>query len=179
MFVSSVMRAEIAGSGGAGSRAQARPGAPEVAEGRRALLKRGGLLAVLAACGLLQSMPARAARDDAAFEATTMRDVLDRLGGDAVGDGRVVLTIDEIVENGAAVPVTVECRLAGVEEIFLVVEGNPTPVAVRFQIPAGTDAFVSTRLKLAQSGRVHALARAGGKLHVASRDTQVTVGACS
>jgi sulfur-oxidizing protein SoxY len=164
---------------GRASGAHARPRASEVAEGRRALLKRGSVLALLAACGLLEAPSVRAARDDAAFDATTTRDALARLGGEPVADGQVILTIDDIVENGAAVPVTVECRLAGVEEIFLVVEGNPTPVALRFQIPAGTEAFVSTRLKLAQSGRVHALARANGTLHVASRDTQVTIGACS
>jgi sulfur-oxidizing protein SoxY len=145
---------------------------------RRALLRQGGLIAALAACGLFESPLARATADDAAFDATTLPDVLSRLGGRPATDAQVRLSLDEVVENGAIVPVSVECMLPRVEEIFLVVEGNPTPLAVRFRIPEGTDAFVSTRLKLAQSGRVHAIARADGRLYAASRETRITVSGC-
>jgi sulfur-oxidizing protein SoxY len=158
---------------------RAEPGRSPVSRGRRSLLKHGGALALLAACGLVEARRAYARDGVAMFDATTMREVLARLGGEPAADGKVVLVIDEVIENGGMVPVSVECRLDAVEEILLIVEGNPAPVAVRFGIPAGTEPFVSTRLKLAQSGRVHAVARANGRLHVASRDTQVTVGACS
>lgn len=145
---------------------------------RRAVLRQGGLLAVLAACGLLESPLAHAAAEDMAFDAKTVTDVLARLGGRAATATEVVLTLDEVIDNGAIVPVSVECALPRVEDIYIVVEGNPAPLAVRFRIPEGTDAFVATRLKLAQSGRVHAIARADGRLYATSRDTKVVVSGC-
>jgi sulfur-oxidizing protein SoxY len=149
-----------------------------ISAGRRSLLRGAGLVAALAACGLLDAPLARAAAEDAAFAARTLREVLEGLGGQPASATQIVLTLEDVVENGALVPVSVECTLPGVGDIFLVVEANPTPLAVRFRIPEGTEPYISTRLKLAQSGRVHAIARAQGVLYATSRDTRVTVSGC-
>lgn len=162
------------------TRAEVTPRADAVASyRRRALLKRGGLLAVLVGCGLLGAREALAAGEDRAFDATTLREVLAGLGGEPATAAQIALSVDDMVENGAIVPVSVECSLPDVRDIFLIVEDNPTPLAVRFRIPEGTEPFVATRLKLAQSSRVHAVARSQGKLYAAVRETKVTVGACS
>ena len=152
---------------------------------RRELLKRGGLFAALAACGLLGGRDAwalgqRAAfGDELALGTASMEDTLKALGGIAAAESQLVFTLPELVENGAVVPVSVDSRLPGTREILIVVETNPHPLAARFSFPEGTEPFVSTRIKVAQSGTVYALVRAGGQLYSASRRTQVTIGGCA
>lgn len=145
---------------------------------RRVLLQRGGTLAALAACGLLTGRAARAADDELLFSAASMGEALEALGSVPTSDAQIVLTAPDRAENGAIVPVTVESRLPGTQDIFIVVEANPNPMVVRFTVPEGTDPWVSTRIKMAESSKVYAIVRAGGRLHAVSRDTQVTVGGC-
>ncbi len=58
------------------------------------------------------------------------------------------------------------------------VESNPYPLVVRFMMSEGTDPFISTRIKMAQSGSVYAVVKAGNQLYYVSKDTKVTVGGC-
>jgi sulfur-oxidizing protein SoxY len=143
---------------------------------RRDLLERAGLCAALVAGGLLASASARAAGQP--FEPGALRDALRSLGGVPRADAGIVLDLPDVADNGAIVPVTVSCTLAGVREIAILVESNPEPLVARFMIPDGTEPFVSTRVKMAASGRVVAIVRADGQLYAASRDLQVTVGGC-
>ena len=145
---------------------------------RRDLLKRAGVFAALAAGGLLTAREARAAEDALVFGAASMREALDALGSVPTSGAQIVLTVPELAENGAVVPVTVESLLPGTHDIFIVVEANPNPMVVRFTIPQGTDAWVSTRIKMAESSIVYAIVRADGQLSSACRDTRVTVGGC-
>jgi sulfur-oxidizing protein SoxY len=145
---------------------------------RRDVLRQGGVFTALAACGLLTARAARAAEDDLVFAAASMREALDALGSVPTSDTQIVLSAPDRAENGAIVPVTVESRLPGTQDIFIVVEANPNPMVVRFTVPEGTDPWVSTRIKMAESSKVYAIVRAGGRLYSVSRDTQVTVGGC-
>ncbi len=144
---------------------------------RRALLGGSGLLAALAACGWPMTAAAEAG-DDAAFEAKTARDALRALGDVVLDDPRLTLTLPDVVDNGAVVPVSVEWRLPRVTEIYVVVDGNPNPVAVQFVVGPGMDPFLSLRLKMAASGTVFAVARAGHRAFATSRSAQVAVGGC-
>lgn len=144
---------------------------------RRALLAGGGLWAALAACGWPTSAAAGAG-DDAAFEATTGRDALRALGDVVLDDPRLTLTLPNVVDNGAVVPVSVEWRVPQVTEVYLVVDGNPNPVAVQFSVGEGVDPSLSVRLKMAASGTVFAVARAGHRAYAVSRTAQVAVGGC-
>ena len=74
-----------------------------------------------------------------------------------------------MVENGAFVPVTVSSALPGTREILLLVDGNPQPVAVRFTIPAGTEPFVATRIRMAGNGTLYAAVRTDDGLFAAAR----------
>jgi len=47
-----------------------------------------------------------------------------------------------------------------------------------FDIPAGTEAAITTRVKMAQTSNVYALARAGGRYYVATKEIKVTLGGC-
>ena len=151
---------------------------------RREILKRGGLLAALASGGLLTGRAAWAGADalafgeELAFGAASMDEALKALGGIPAVESQIVFTLPELVENGAVVPVSVESKLRGTSEIFIVVEANPNPMAARFTIPEGTEPFVATRIKVAQTCSVFALVRAEGKLYSASRLTKVTIGGC-
>lgn len=141
--------------------------------------RRQVLRALFAAAGVGATASARAAGEAGAFDARSLAAALDSPGTPMhLDDPRVTLTLPELADNGAVVPVSVGSRIAGAQEIFIVVEHNPQPVAVRFSIPEGTEAFVSTRIKLAGSGVVHAAVLADGRLHCASRSAQVLVGGC-
>lgn len=141
----------------------------------RRVLLRGG---AVAAWALLGRGVASADDEATAFAATSMREALAALGGiPAVGD-QIVLDVPEAAENGALVPVSVASNLPHTQEMFIVVESNPNPVVVRFTVPEGTEPFVATRIKMAESGNVYALVRSEGRLYAACRRTDVTVGGC-
>ncbi len=104
--------------------------------------------------------------------------VLADVGATVAPPGAIRLAVADSADNGASVPVVVESLLADTTEILLLADVNPVPIAVRFEIPPGTDAFVATRLKLAASGPVHAVVRAQGRLLATTRDVTVAVGGC-
>jgi sulfur-oxidizing protein SoxY len=145
---------------------------------RRKLLQQGGLFAALAACGLSGARDARAAEDELAFGASSLHETLEALGSVPSAGTQIVLSVPELAENGAVVPITVESLLPHTRDIFIVVEANPNPMVVRFTFPEGTDAWVSTRIKMAESSTVYAIVRAEGRLYAACRDARVTVGGC-
>ena len=70
------------------------------------------------------------------------------LGGPpAVESQDVVLDRPDIAENGAVVQFTIKSQLRDTEAIAVLVEKNPNTLAANFQIPPGTDPFVTTRVK--------------------------------
>ena len=144
---------------------------------RRDVLQQGSVFAALVACGLITAGQAQAAVDNAAFEAKTLADALKLLGG-AADSKDVTITSPDIAENGAVVPVSVTSKLAKTQEIYILVEKNPQPLTATFTIPEGTDAFVSTRVKMGQSTNVVAVVNADGKLYSTTKETKVTLGGC-
>ena len=105
--------------------------------------------------------------------------------GKPVQDGRITLTLDELVENGNSVPVTVAVvspmtEADHVQRIALFALQNPQPqVAVFHLSPANGVARVSTRMRLATSQPVIALAQTSdGRFWRASFEVVVTLAAC-
>lgn len=148
---------------------------------RRKALKTGGgigLLGVLAVLGLLPGL-ALAGVGREAFEAKNLSDALDALGALIPEDSTFVkLTAPDVAENGAVVPVTVESTLNGTEQIYVLVDKNPTMLAARFVIPEGTEGFITTRIKMAQTSSVIALVKANGRFYRASKEVKVVQGGC-
>ena len=144
---------------------------------RRELLK---LLSLMAAAGLLPVSPARAEEwNKAAFEAKKVDDVVRMLGGSAPQQSiDLVLNGPEIAENGAVVPLDIESKLANTESIAILIEKNPNVLAAYFSIPAGTLPWLQTRVKMAETCNVYALARADGRFYYAAREIKVTIGGC-
>ena len=149
---------------------------------RRKALKTGGglgLLGLLAAVGLVQPGMAWAKGEKSAFEAKTMDEALDALGVVTPESSVAVrLTVPEIAENGAVVPVTVDSSLANTERIHILVEKNPSVLAANFTFPEGTEGFVTTRVKMRETSMVIALVKADGKFYRVAKEVKVTAGGC-
>jgi sulfur-oxidizing protein SoxY len=113
-----------------------------------------------------------------AFGAGSLAEVLRLLDATPIPSDDIVLNVPDFVENGAVVPVEIESRLPGVQEIYIISESNPFPLVARFSVPDGTEALVSTRIKVASSCNIHALVRSNGQFFSAVKATTVTVGGC-
>jgi sulfur-oxidizing protein SoxY len=143
---------------------------------RRSFLQHTSAVVALIGCGLLSEI---SQADDGVFRLTQMSAILERLGGTPTEHDKIALTIPELAEDGANVPVSVASSLAEVEDIYVLVEANPFPFAAAFSIPAGTAAKVAVNLKLAQSSQVIGVVRAANKLYWTSKFAKVTVGGCT
>jgi sulfur-oxidizing protein SoxY len=151
--------------------------------GRREVLKSGGglsLLALLGAAGWLKPEAAHADWNKAAFEAKTMDETLKAFGGTAPAPSKDIAFVStpDIAENGAVVPIGVTSNIPKTERIAILVEKNPNMLAASFDLPAGTEPAVTTRVKMGQSSNVYALVKADGKFYVAQKEIKVTLGGC-
>jgi sulfur-oxidizing protein SoxY len=150
---------------------------------RRQTLKSGGGLCVMglaASAGLFPASNVWAqAWNKAAFDGKNINDVVKAMGGaSAITSADISINAPDIAENGAVVPVGVTSKLGKTESIAILVEKNPNALAASFDFPAGTDATVTTRVKMGQSSNVHALVKADGKYYVATKEVKVTLGGC-
>ncbi len=138
-------------------------------------------LALAAASGLTPAYAQNAPGwNKAAFETKSLADAAKALGATSapVESKELVLQAPEIAENGNVVRVGAQSNLANTTQIALVVEKNPSALAALFDIPAGTDANVSTNIKMGQSSNVYALAKVGDKFFYAVKEVKVTLGGC-
>lgn len=132
------------------------------------------------ALGLLKPIIVFAAdRNKAAFEAKDSGTALKALGADAgASSSDITVKIPDFADNGAVVPVTVSSSLPGADYIAIIVEKNPFPLVAEFEIANGAEAYVSTRIKMAQTSQVRAIVRAGGKTYTAAKEVKVAAGGC-
>jgi sulfur-oxidizing protein SoxY len=151
---------------------------------RRQALKTGGgmtLLALVTAAGWLRPADASAqAWNKGAFETHAMDETLKALGATTPVQSKdiVFVATPDIAENGAVVPIGITSNVPKTESIAILIEKNPNMLAGVFDIPAGTEPALSTRVKMAQTSNVYALVKADGKYHVASKEIKVTLGGC-
>ncbi len=151
---------------------------------RRQVLKTGGgvsLLTLLAAAGWLAPGEASAqAWNKAAFDTKTMDETMKALGGGAPAQSKDItfFSTPDIAENGAVVPVGITSAIPKTESIAILVEKNPNMLAAVFDIAAGTEPSLSTRVKMGQTSNVYALVKADGRYYVAAKEIKVTLGGC-
>jgi len=146
---------------------------------RRKTLKQSAAVAgLMAATGLFPQYAF--AFNKNAFEAKSMADALKALGhGAPVESKDVTIGGPDIAENGAVVPLAGSTALAGVKQILLFVEKNPTPLVALFNVTDGVEANFATRAKMGQSSYVFAVAvMADGKVLFAKKEVKVTLGGC-
>lgn len=138
--------------------------------------------AMLPSAGLLSALAIRPARATPAAMEVAIRAFV---GEAQVRPGRVALDLPPLVENGNAVPVTVsvESPMTGsdfVKAIAIFNEKNPhADVAVFHLGPRSGKATVSTRIRLADSQNVMAIAQlSDGSFWSTSVEVIVTLAAC-
>jgi len=150
---------------------------------RRKVLKSTGGMAVMglaASAGLFSAGGAWAQSwNKAAFETKNMADTVKAMGGAAAAESKeIAISSPDIAENGAVVPFTITSRIPKTESIALLVEKNPNALAASFDIPAGTEAGVTTRVKMGQTSNITALVKADGKFYYTTKEVKVTIGGC-
>lgn len=107
-------------------------------------------------------------------------------GGASVQSGKVKLDIPPLVENGNSVPMTVSVASPMtssdyVKSIHVFNEKNPQPNLGNFYLkPSAGRAQVSTRVRMADTQRITAIARlSDGSLWSATAEVVVTLAACT
>jgi sulfur-oxidizing protein SoxY len=137
--------------------------------------------ATLAPAGWLVLTGRRARATPAAMEAA----IRDFVGEATMKPGRVKLELPALVENGNVVPlqVSVESPMTEADHVKAIAvfnERNPQPnVAVFHLSPRAGKAAVQTRIRLADSQRVVAVAQmSDGSFRTHSADVVVTLAAC-
>lgn len=106
-------------------------------------------------------------------------------GGKNPEKGKVKLDVPEIAENGNTVPLTVMVESpmtpqSHVTDIMVVAEGNPRGGVATFHFSPNIGvAEVNTRMRLAETQNVHAIAKLNdGSFLMASKEVKVTIGGC-
>jgi sulfur-oxidizing protein SoxY len=144
---------------------------------RRSLLKYSAVFGLMASAGLISVAQAQE-WNKAAFEGKNLDEVFKILGaGTPDKSGAITLNAPDIAENGAVVPVGITTTLKA-EQMAVLVEKNPSALAAQFFIPAGTESFVTTRIKMGQTSNVYGLVKADGKWSMAVKEIKVTLGGC-
>lgn len=145
----------------------------------------GTAVLVVAAAGLSPRLAAAAAEAAGPvdprkqFQAHTLDEVVKALGGTtAQKSSEIAFQAPEIAENGAVVPLVVESKLPGTRMIAIVSEKNPHALTATFHIPDGTEPYVMTRVKIAETSKVTALVQTDKGFFYTEQLVKVTLGGC-
>lgn len=115
-----------------------------------------------------------------AFGAAAASDAMTELFGtsQSTPSDAITLGAPEIAENGAVVPISIETSLPNVESVSVIVDKNPRPLAVSFEIPPGTQANVACRIKMGETSPVRAVVKTADGLFTTEKEVKVTIGGC-
>ena len=138
-----------------------------------------GAFGVAVGTGLIPRTTLAAWSKDA-FEAKDINGALTGLFGstDHAASDKIKIKAPDIAENGAVVPVSVTTDIAGAKSISIITEKNQQPLTASFDLGAGAEGYVSTRIKMGKTSNVIAVVKADGKLHSATKEVKVTIGGC-
>lgn len=147
---------------------------------RRHFLTRVIAMGGVVAAGLFKPLQALAAEwNKVAFDAKTLPEALKGAGLQSSAESKdIVIKAPDIAENSAVVPVEVNCKIPGVQTISLFADKNPQPLIAQFTIAEGVEPYISTRIKMGDTGNIRIVVQAGGKNYVATKEVKVTIGGC-
>ena len=150
---------------------------------RRTFLKSigaAGAMLAAAGTGLLKSGEVFAATwNKLAFSSNNINDAMKNANyGGAIESKDIVLKVPDIAENGAVVPVEATSNIPGTTSMAFFVEKNDFPLVADFELPSGTEPYISTRIKMRQTSNVRVAVKAGGKIYMQSKEVKVTIGGC-
>lgn len=115
-----------------------------------------------------------------AFTARTPGDAIAKFFGadPIIQSEQIHVEIQDLVEDGAFVPVQVDSAVAGTRSITLFAEKNPNPLIAHFDLGAVCRPRVATRIKVAEPSDIIAVVRADGGLFSARKYVEVIEGGC-
>jgi sulfur-oxidizing protein SoxY len=155
---------------------------------RRAFLQAsasGTALLLVTATGLMPRLAAAATNPLAAgdtrkaFEVTTFDEVLKELGGSSAAQSSdIMLQAPPIAENGAVVPLVITSKLPNTKMIAIISEKNPHALTAVFHFPEGTEPYIMTRVKIAETSNVRALVQTDKGFFYTEQLVKVTLGGC-
>ncbi len=148
---------------------------------RRKFLKGAAATGAALSTGVVATGTAQAARPGNAFEAESVSDALSALfeTADAPAESAdIEIKAPDIAENGAVVPIKVTNKLEGASTLSILVEKNPQPLAASFELTGEVGQTISTRIKMGETSRVHAVVKTADQVMSASREIKVTIGGC-
>jgi sulfur-oxidizing protein SoxY len=115
-----------------------------------------------------------------AMPQTTLELVQKFTGGKPLKSGLVVIELNELVDNGNSVSIRVKVNHPNIKRIALFNEKNPQgDIGIFTLSPLSGKAEVATRIRLATTQYIHAVAETGDGLYYhAAAETIVTLAAC-
>lgn len=119
-------------------------------------------------------------RNKLAFTTNNQNTALENLfpGQTITTSDAIDISVHDLVENGAVVPVKINTGLTGVESISILVEKNPNPLIAQFKLNPRCQAFIATRIKVQQPSIITAVIQSEGKLFSATKFVEVIEGGC-
>lgn len=144
---------------------------------RRKFLQNSG--ALLAALLLWPKLLFAKTWNKPAFETTKISETLAALGVTQPKMSQdILITAPALAENGAVVQVEVSSNIANTESIAILVEKNPTPLIAEFKLSPELEAFVVTRIKMAETSDVTVVVKAGEQFFMQTKNVVVLENGC-
>ena len=97
---------------------------------------------------------------------------------DLGNDKNINLKTPDIAENGSIVPIQIESFLDGEQTFYVFSSKNENPLTSIYHFHENMVPFVSTRLKLQESSKLHVFIKFNSKIVHAANDIEVTIGGC-
>jgi sulfur-oxidizing protein SoxY len=143
---------------------------------RRFFLK---VLLALATSAVIPIKAIAAIWNTPAFEASKLDVALTSLGINQLTESnQIKINAPDKAENGAVVQIEVRSELANSESIAILVENNPTPLIASFMFNEGANAFVVTRIKMAETSDVQVVVKVGNQYFSAKKRVEVLENGC-
>src|SRR5690349_19960949 len=125
---------------------------------RRKMMRISAALGAAFAAGLSYTADVFAGeRSQTVSHAKNLEDTVKEMGGATSAASQDVSTTGpHIPEDGAVVPVSIASQAPNTDFMAILVEKNPSAMSASFNIPAGTEPAVTTRVKMGATSNVHA-----------------------
>jgi sulfur-oxidizing protein SoxY len=130
--------------------------------------------------GLFNTVIANAAWPADNFKETQLNDTLQQVFGDQkfIETNQIQVKLPKIAENGAVVPIIITSNLEKVETFTILAEKNPAPLVAQFTLANETEAYVSARIKMAETSDIIVIAKADDIYYSKRIAVKVTIGGC-
>ncbi len=145
---------------------------------RRDFLGLGTAMSLAFAAGVIKPSEVFGADWDGTLpDAKTVAAAVAAMGGGSVMDSNLItLSGPELVGSGFVVPLSMESKIPKTDLMAIFVQKNPTPMTAVFELPPGTDATLSTRIKMGETSTIYGIVRAEGNFYVGSTMIKVRAG---